>query len=141
MRKLFYTLIILAGMAGCSKEKEQEPVTEKSEGIAGSWLLTEQRADIGDGRGTWRHTDVQAAIFFGPEGSYHDTRSTQFNKYTFSKDTITLYNKDNLSVTYKLAVQELNASTLSYYFGWPWCGGPSGEKFIMYQEQLCNLPE
>jgi hypothetical protein len=138
MRKLLYTLTILASLMACSKSQDDKP-REPNKSLVGDWNLYQQRADPGDGSGNWRRTDVVAAIHFGGDGLYHDSRSEQFNRYTFTQDTITLFNNTNPSVTYKLAVQELNGSTLSYYYGWPWCGGPSGEKFA--RVMFCTLPE
>jgi hypothetical protein len=118
--------MLVAGMAACTKNHNKP-----NEGLTGTWLWTEQRADPGDGSGTWRQVETIAKAFitFEGNGTYKDSRSATYNRYTYKQDTVTLYSTHSAD-TFKLSVQELNSGTLSYYFVYPWyCGGPSGEKF------------
>jgi hypothetical protein len=125
MKNILLLFIIVATATHCSKSKS-EP---ENGSLVGKWSLTMTRADPGDGSGTWRnYTDETVIIQFEENGTFTDGRRNQFNRYSVQGDTITLSNSAN-SKTWLMAVQELNNNTLSYYYGWPWCGGPSGEKF------------
>jgi hypothetical protein len=126
MKNILLLFLIVATATHCSKSKENDPGYAS---IEGDWELTMQRADPGDGSGTWHdYTGEPVYIVFHHDGTFFDKRSNLYNRYSISGDTITLSNSAN-SNTYKLAIQELTETTLSYYYGWPWCGGPSGDKF------------
>jgi hypothetical protein len=126
MKNILLLFIIVATATHCSKSKGGD---SSNASIVGMWELKMQRADPGDGSGTWHdYTGVPQHIEFQPGGIFFDGRSNLYNRYSVSGDTITLSNTVN-SNTYLLAIQELTDNTLSYYYGWPWCGGPSGDKF------------
>lgn len=126
MKNILLLFIIVATATHCSKSKEGG---SGNASLVGMWELKMQRADPGDGSGKWRdYTGEPAHIEFQQGGIFFDSRSDLYNRYSVSGDTVTLSNSAN-SKTWPLAVQELNNNTLSYYYGWPWCGGPTGEKF------------
>lgn len=130
MKNTLLLFVIVATIAGCSKSKD-EPPKEINGSITGMWKLEMTRADPGDGSGGWRnYTGDPVIIEFNTDGTYTDTRSNTYIRYEVNGDLITLYN-NTFSSTFRLAVQELNTSTLAYYFGnGGWCGGPAGEQFI-----------
>jgi len=126
MKNFVLLLLIVATATHCSKSKD----ASGNASLVGMWELKMQRADPGDGSGTWHdYTGEPQHIEFHDDGGFFDGRSNLYNRYSVSGDTITLSNSAN-SNTFKLAIQELTENTLSYYYGWPWCGGPSGDKFV-----------
>ncbi|WP_315815944.1 hypothetical protein [Paraflavitalea speifideaquila] len=139
MRTTLFSLCLIMVFMACSKDHKDDPSTAKYEGIVGTWVLSDIRSDPGDGSGTWRKPEKLNYVFFGPKGLYKDSRNPLFNRYTLTKDTIALYNTANPTSLHKLAVQQLNADTLTYYFGWPWCGGPTGDRFLRFSE-ICTIP-
>jgi hypothetical protein len=135
MKNILLLFLIAATATHCSKSKESG---SGHASIEGDWELKMHRSDPGDGSGTWRdYTGEPAYIVFYPDGTFFDKRRNLFNRYSISGDTITLSNSAN-SNTFQLAIQELTDNTLSYYYGWPWCGGPSGEKFVRLPRMYPN---
>jgi hypothetical protein len=128
MKKTLFLLLIVATIAGCSKSKDDTP---QSGSIIGSWKLEMTRGDPGDGSGKWtNYTGTSVTIQFYEDGTFTDSRNNAYDRYHVDGDMITLSNSTN-SNTWKLSVQELNASRLAYYFASGFfCGGPSGEKFV-----------
>jgi hypothetical protein len=95
--------------------------------------LTEARSDPGDGSGQWRPVEpgVNVEIVFKEDGEFTSTdNGNPFNQYSVSGDSVLLFNRFNNNVSMQLAIQELNGINLSYYYGWPWCGGPTGSKYV-----------
>ncbi|RXK82923.1 hypothetical protein [Filimonas effusa] len=129
--KLLYIMLAAFLLLSCAKEKEQYSTNS----IVGSWKLIETRNDPGDGSGRFIAAQDEATITFTPSGEYNDTRNNLYNRYEMvTNDTVRL--SHNLKPTVKLlAIQELTSGTLTYFHGWPWCGGPSGEKFSRQGKQ------
>lgn len=141
MKSCIAVLSVLVCVCACSKQVSEEAtgpavcpvyVSPKlvEEALAGSWNMVEQRADPGNGSGSWHQTNNHEVITFD-KGVYSSTNTTvPYNRYRITAlDTIELYNTTQ-SNTRKLAIQLLNKDSLTYYEGWPWCGGPSGSKFV-----------
>ena len=125
--KSLCVLLTALTLLSCSKQKEASPKVTGE--IVGSWKLIETRADPGDGSGKFIAAQEEATITFSASGAYNDTRNDLYNQYEIvTKDTIRLLHHLRPMVKL-LAIQELTSGTLTYYHGWPWCGGPAGEKF------------
>jgi hypothetical protein len=125
MKQTLLLLLVTIAIFGCKKSKEQGP---ESDSILGTWQLEMHRADPGDGSGTWRVYDGNpVTITFGADGSFSDSRGNAYNRYSLTGNTITLSNTNNAN-TFEWLIQERNYSSLVYYLGGFWCGGPTGEK-------------
>lgn len=137
MQKIFTCLLLAGLLAACSKDSNSDGEEKNGPIICwfgpnmeGKWLLYQQRADPGDGSGKWRPAETAATLEFKANGSFSDSRSNTYTKFEwYHPDSILLQSADKTK-SYKLAIQQLTNDTLSYYMGWPWCGGPSGEKWV-----------
>lgn len=129
---------ILIGLAlfalSCTKNKEQ-PNTPES-GIVGEWTLTAFRADPGDGSGRFIPVEELQApglqnikLNFEADGRLSGGIDPIYNRYEWkTSDTIRVFHTDN-NVSQLWAVQSLSGNRFTFYFGWPWCGGPSGQEY------------
>lgn len=124
--RIVVLLLFFCSFLACSKK---EKVGEDSP-IVGTWQLIELRADPGDGSGKFRPVSTEVTLTFAADGQYSDSRDQFFNRYELiTPDTVKLYRSYTEPVRL-LAIQELSGSTLTFYTGWPWCGGPYGERFV-----------
>jgi hypothetical protein len=129
MKRLLFFIIATAAFAACEKSNPGK----SSSDLTGKWKLTEARSDPGDGSGRWHPVDqdVVVIIEFKTDGSFISNENfNEFDRYTIHGDSVSLFNSLNSSIQMPIAIQELNSQALSYYYGWPWCGGPTGRKFV-----------
>ena len=127
MKSILLLVTACCTLIACEKQR-----VESTDELTGKWMLTEQRADPGDGSGQWHPVTINQVltIEFKSDGSFESSDNNNiFNRYTLVGDTITLFHSLSNNVSMKLAVQELTTTTLAYYYGWPWCGGPTGSKY------------
>lgn len=132
MKRLLFFVLATVGLAACEKSKS-ELSGKQAEDLMGKWKLSEARSDPGDGSGRWRPVDhdIDIIIEFKSDGSFNSNEiNNPFNRYTVYGDSVSLFNSLNGNIQMPIAIQELNAHLLSYYYGWPWCGGPTGRKFV-----------
>jgi hypothetical protein len=131
MKKLLPLLLCLISFSAC--EKENDKSCEEPGDLVGKWKLTEIRSDPGDGSGRWQSVGfaLNIIIQFKQDGSFESTENaTPFDRYSVAGNMVSLYNSlDSSGVNMPLSIQELTEESLAYYYGWPWCGGPTGRKF------------
>ena len=104
--KSIISLCLAILVLSCSNDKEEESLaSENSFILEGSWVLTEQYADPGDGSGEFQKVQSNKTIQFFSNGSYNangslcilDLRDSPKTKgtYTIASPELTEYSTEN----------------------------------------------